>query len=72
MSIIASIRKNSREEIRVAHETFKGHELISIRIWFEADDGSMRPGKAGITIRPSVLPEIIVALSKAAEAGRER
>ena len=66
---VASIRKNSREEIRIARETFKGHDLISIRVWFEADDGSMRPGKAGVAIRAALLPEIIAALAK---AGGER
>ena len=72
MSLIATIRKNSREEIRIVSEAFKGHDLISIRVWFEAEDGSMRPGKSGLSVRHALLPDLLAALAKAGEAGGER
>lgn len=42
----ASIRKNVREEIRVSVEMFNGRYIASIREWFSAPDGTMRPGNA--------------------------
>jgi hypothetical protein len=49
--IIATIRKNSREEIRVTRGDFKGHDIIGVRVWFEdRGTGEMRPGKDGIAL----------------------
>lgn len=64
---IATIPKNSREELRVSLTEFKGYNLASLRVWFQADDGSMRPGKAGLVIRIERLPDLIAALEKAQE-----
>ena len=60
-----AILKNSREEIRISRDNFRGHDLISIRIWFKADDGSMRPSKEGVNFRVALLDEIIGALQAA-------
>jgi hypothetical protein len=62
--LIATIKKNSREELRIGRSEFKGHDLISIRVWYEAEDGAMRPGKAGLAFRVELLPEISAALSE--------
>ncbi len=58
------IKKNSREELRVSIEEFRGHRLINLRIWFEGDDGQMRPGKQGVALRLEFLPELRAALTK--------
>ena len=69
--LIASIEKNAREEIRVSLSEFNGHDLANLRVWFQTDDGDMRPGKAGIAFRLAKLPEVIKALQSAeAEARR--
>lgn len=54
--------KNSREELRVSLDTFKGHSLINLRIWYLSRDGDMRPTKKGIAMRTDTLPEVIAAL----------
>lgn len=59
---VAVIRKNSREELRITLEDFKGHRLISFRVWYEAEDGDMRPGKQGLALRLGLLPELRAAL----------
>jgi Transcriptional Coactivator p15 (PC4) len=63
--LIATIKKNSREEIRVSRSDFNGHDLVNLRVWFKAEDGSKRPGKSGIAFRISLLPEVAAALSQA-------
>jgi Transcriptional Coactivator p15 (PC4) len=62
--LIATIQKNSREEIRIGRSEFKGHDLVSIRVWFEGEDGAMRPGKSGLAFRVELLSEVSAALSK--------
>ena len=64
--LIATIKKNTREEIRVSRGEFNGHDLVNLRVWFETEDGSKRPGKSGIAFRISLLPEVSAALSQAA------
>ena len=65
MTVIASIPKNSREEIRITREDFKGTDLVSLRVYFQADDNTMRPSKKGIAFKASLLPEVMNALKTA-------
>jgi hypothetical protein len=62
---IAIIRKNAREELRVSVDEFRGHQLINLRVWFEGEDGQMRPGKQGLALRLELLPDLRAALEKA-------
>ncbi len=57
------IRKNSREVIRVTREEFNGHDLVNIRVFFDAGGGDMKPGKQGVAFRAALLPDIIDALN---------
>lgn len=67
---IATIPKNSTEEIRITLGSYKGHELFNARVWFEGEDGTMRPGKAGIAFKLDKLPAFAEAVAAALkEAG---
>ncbi|MEW2918038.1 transcriptional coactivator p15/PC4 family protein [Ruegeria sp. ANG10] len=68
MALITQIPKNSREEYRVGRDDFRGHDLINIRVYFVSEDGEMRPGKQGVSIRTELLPDVVDALSKAEAA----
>ena len=70
--LIARIPKNSREEFRISLTAFKGYDLASLRVWFQADDGSMRPSKSGVVIRVGKLPDLIEALQGAETEARRR
>ncbi|WP_407491882.1 transcriptional coactivator p15/PC4 family protein [Pseudooceanicola sp. MF1-13] len=70
MSAPVIITKNSREEIRVSVNEYQGHQLVSLRVWFEADDGDMRPSKKGLAFRVELLPQVSAAL-KSIEAQQE-
>jgi hypothetical protein len=61
-NIIATIPKNSREHIRVGLGSFKGHELFSVRVWIEKEDGTALPTQKGLTAGVVLLPSIIEAL----------
>jgi len=57
-----AIRKNAREEIRITLDDFKGHQLVNLRVWFDAGNGDYRPGKQGVAFRLDLLPEVLKAL----------
>lgn len=63
--LICEISKNSRETIRVTLGEFNGRQIAGIRVWFKADDGSLRPGKAGIAFKVELLPAVAEALAEA-------
>jgi len=64
--LIATIKKNSREEIRVTRGDFKGHDVVGVRVWFQdRDTGELRPGKDGLAFRAELVDEIIEALRAA-------
>lgn len=69
---IATIPKNSREEIRITLSEYGGHKLFNTRVFFEAQDGSMRPGKAGIAFRLETLPDFVRAATAALDEARLR
>jgi len=65
--LIDTVKKNSREEIRIGLGEYKGHPLVSIRVWMTAED---LPTKKGLAFNPALLPEVIAALEAAQkEAG---
>jgi hypothetical protein len=59
-----ALRKNSREELRVSLDEFKGHRLLNLRVWFEGDDGQMRPGKQGVAVRLEMAADLADAIRK--------
>lgn len=67
MTHVATIRKNAREELRVTLENFKGHDILSLRVWFDAGEGEMRPGKQGLALRVELMPDLMEALRAAEE-----
>jgi hypothetical protein len=69
---IATIRKNSAEEIRVELGEFNGHDLVNVRVWAEPRNGGAEriPTKAGIACNVRLLPELIEALQQAEMAAR--
>jgi Transcriptional Coactivator p15 (PC4) len=71
---IAKFRKSARDgsrHVRVDLSEFKGHRLISIRVWETGTDGIDRPSKAGLALAIRKLPELTCALLKAEERARE-
>lgn len=59
------------ETVRISIDNYKGTWLISLRKWFEADDGQMRPGK-GIALGVKNLPRLTDAMEQALETAHER
>ncbi len=60
-----ALRKNSREELRVSVDEFRGHRLLNLRVWFESDDGTLRPGKQGLAVRLEMAGDLTRAIQEA-------
>jgi len=68
---IATFPKSSIEEVRITLGTYRGYDLVSARIWTDADDGGdRRPTRKGLTLRVERLPELVAALRQAEEEAR--
>ncbi|MGZ3349134.1 MAG: transcriptional coactivator p15/PC4 family protein [Xanthobacteraceae bacterium] len=57
--------RNRAEHVRVDLSEYKGHPLISVRVWQTGTDGIDRPTTRGIAISVRKLPELASALAKA-------
>jgi hypothetical protein len=68
--LIAGIRKNSREQIRISLGNFKGYAVCDIRCHYPTTSGDWLPTPKGLTFSADLLPEILDAL-KAAEKQRK-
>ena len=68
--LLATVRKNAREGIRVTRSDFTGHDIVGLRVWFQdRDRGEMRPGKDGLAFRAELVDELIGALQAAKDWG---
>ncbi len=68
---IVDIQKNARESIRVSISEFKGYQLVDMRVFVEADDDEAKPTKKGLCVRVELIPQLIEALSLAAQYSKE-
>ena len=68
--VIAEFPKNKKETLRVSFVEFQGHELLEVRAYFPAGDGSMKPGK-GLCIQRSQVATLRKALQEAERIMRE-
>jgi hypothetical protein len=63
--LIGEFDATSREVARVTLETYKGHDLVCVRKWFENRDGEMRPAKGGISLNVKHLPRLVELMGAA-------
>ena len=61
--LIATLRKNATEEVRIGLEEYRGYDLVSIRVWTDPYAETKRVAtKKGISIAVRLLLELIAAL----------
>ena len=57
------IEKNSRESIVVSEPEYKGSKYVDVRIFYKDTNGSLKPTRKGVSIRPEKVSELLAALS---------
>jgi len=48
--VIAKFEKNSKEEVRVSVDEFRGRKIINIRVYYRSEAGEWLPGKQGVAL----------------------
>lgn len=66
--LIATIEKNSDEEIRISLREYKGHSFVDIRVYWRPPDGEPGPTRKGVTFNPEFYPEFREAIAALEEA----
>ena len=66
--IIAEWQKNSRETLRVRLDSYQGQAVVCARSWYQASDGTFKPGRGRLTVSLRHLPTLASAFAKAVDA----
>ncbi len=72
--IVAELRKNARERIRVALDNWQGHDLLDIRVTAQLNEATdvWCPTKKGLSVNVALIPALREALAAAEDQARER
>ena len=66
--VVFEFEKNAKERVRATLGEFKGRNVASLRVWYDADENDAngkpvyRPSKKGITIARKNLPALLEAV----------
>ena len=66
-ALVARIAKNPTEEVRVSFGSYRGYDLIDIRVYYQDDQGEWRPTKRGVSLSIDSFVELRDAIVKAEE-----
>jgi hypothetical protein len=66
-ALVARIAKNPTEEVRVSLTSYRGHDLVDIRVFFQDEQGEWRPTKRGVSLSVDSFAELREAVAKAEE-----
>lgn len=61
--LVAHFAKNSREEVRISIDVFKGKKLVNMRVfYFNGDTDTYLPGKQGMAISVEKFDVLMTSL----------
>jgi hypothetical protein len=66
-ALVARIAKNPTEEVRVSFTSYRGYDLLDIRVYFQDEQGEWRPTKRGVSLSVDSFAELRDAIVKAEE-----
>jgi hypothetical protein len=74
-TVMVEVPRGDREVLRLTFTratTAAGKAVAwhALRVWYRAEDGQLRAGRAGVTIRGAELRSVAEALAKAASGGQ--
>ena len=65
--VVGKFEKNSREEVWVSLDEFRGRKIINIRVHYRAESGEWMPGKQGLAIAADRYHDLAEAILKLGE-----
>ena len=66
-NVVARFEKNSREEVWVSIDEFRGKKLINLRVHYRSDRGEWLPGKQGLALSLDRYRDLAEAVLKVGE-----
>ena len=67
-SCLLDIRKSDSERIRINISDYRGRTFIDLRVWYSTESGEFKPGRAGVSLRPDQIAEVVQGLLVASRA----
>ncbi|MCM2271250.1 MAG: transcriptional coactivator p15/PC4 family protein [candidate division Zixibacteria bacterium] len=58
------LERSATEKLIIEESEFKGHQLVSLRIYFLSDDEQWLPTKKGVTFKREQLDDVLAALTQ--------
>jgi hypothetical protein len=58
------LNRSAAEKLIIEESEYKGHDLVSLRIYFLSDDESWLPTKKGVTFKREQLDDVLNALNQ--------
>ena len=58
------LERSPTEKLVIENSEYKGHDLVSLRIYFISNEEQWLPTKKGVTFRRDQLDEVLQALNK--------
>lgn len=58
------LNRSAAEKLIIEESEYKGHDLVSLRIYFLSDDESWLPTKKGVTFKREQLDDVLNALKQ--------
>jgi hypothetical protein len=65
-TIVAKIRKNSREDVWITRGIYHGKEVVHVRIYYR-DTAGVFATRKGIAVSPADVPKLTAALNRAVD-----
>jgi hypothetical protein len=67
--VIYEFNKNAAEKVRAEFCNYKGHDILNLRVYFDAGDQeeNWKPTKKGLALSVSLIPELKKAVDMASE-----
>jgi hypothetical protein len=69
--VLLDVPRAGGERLLLTVQPFNGRPVISLRNWFTAGDGELRPSRAGVTIPQAFAADLADALLEAARLAVE-
>ncbi len=63
------LERSPTEKLVIENSEYKGHDLVSLRIYFLSNADEWLPTKKGVTFRRDQLDEVLDALNKIKAGG---
>lgn len=65
--VISKFEKNSKEEVRVSVDEFRGRKIINIRVYYKDPTGEWLPGKQGLALSIDRFRDLVDAVLQLGE-----